>query len=122
MPGVQLQFVDGHRRGADAGVVEQQVQAAVGLADAGEERLDTGGIGDVAGYRQGFAALLPGFCGEGLQRFGATGGEDHAKAVLQQAEGDGAADALGGTGDEGDGASGGHGRSLGGGGVSKASR
>ncbi len=93
MPGVQFQLVDGHRRGTDAGIVEQQVQAAVGVADAGEQRLDAGGIGDVAGYRQGFAALLPGFFGERLQGFGAAGGKDHAEAVLQQTEGDSAADA-----------------------------
>ena len=52
LPLVERQIFDRHRRRADAGIVEQHVEPAVGLLGLGEQRFDGGRIADVGRHRQ----------------------------------------------------------------------
>ncbi len=74
-----------HRRCADAGIVEHEVEPAEAVGHLGEQRGDRAGIGHVGGHRQ---ALAEGFAELGgfFQLVGAAAGERHRVAGLHQRE------------------------------------
>ena len=78
-------------------LLNEQVEPAEPLADDGEQRRDRRRIADVARHGDGAGADL----GRGrLQRLGAPAGEHDREAVGRQRDGDGAADAAAGAGDD----------------------
>ena len=96
-PLLDAELLERNRRGADARVVEEQVEPAVAVVDLGEERPDRGRIGDVAGDRDG---AVPGRRGGGFERLEAPPREDDRPAVVGEGDGDRGADAAAGSGDE----------------------
>jgi hypothetical protein len=96
-------------RRVDAGIVEQHVETAEAVLDLAEQGGDRGLVGDVGGNRDRVAA---GFRDDFVERFDAAAGDDERIAGFCQCEGDGAADAGAGAGDECDLASVGHKRSF----------
>jgi hypothetical protein len=91
-----------HRRVADAGVVDCDVDSPEALHCGGEERLDVCRLADVAGVRVDVGAVLFG----DLRRLGEAVGvqvqQRQLRAFKGEALGDAAADAASGAGDQGD--------------------
>ena len=86
----------------DAGVVEGHVQPAEGVDRRVQGGLDVFGAGDVAAHGDGLAAgLLDQACRLGVGLL-VDVGDHHAGALTGERLGGGAADACGGSGDEGD--------------------
>ena len=55
LPILEGELVEGHAPSTGAGIVEQDIQAAVGLLHLGEERIDRGGIGHIGGHGEAMA-------------------------------------------------------------------
>jgi hypothetical protein len=102
LPVGQLEFLEGHGRSVPAGVVDQEVEPAVGLADGGEQGLHRSRVGDVGGDGEAVVTGGPELAGEVVQRLWASPREHHGPAVARQREGDGAPDTRTSTGDDGD--------------------
>ena len=83
----------------DAGVVEQHVEAAVAVVDRGKKGIDRSGLAYVGRERQGVGAV--GHCGGQFEFREAAAGERKGIAGGGHGQGDGAADATAGSGDEG---------------------
>ena len=94
--------VDGVVVGAEAGVVDEDVEAAVVALGGGEDGFYFVEVGDVAGEGVGFAAGFLDFLLEGFEFGEVAGGEGDFGAGLGEGEGEAAADAFAGAGDEGD--------------------
>jgi hypothetical protein len=94
--------VDG-REAVDAGVVDQDVDLAVGLLGFGEEALDLGDFGDIALHSDGLSTFR-GDVGDNLIRALAAGCivDDDFGAGGSKVAGNLCADALGRAGDDGD--------------------
>ena len=106
----------------DAGVVDEDVDAAEAGDGFGDEALGFGGLGEVGGDEVEVVGLEVGELGEegglGVLELGEiAGGEDEADGVVSEAGGDGEAQAAGASGDEDDGA---RGVGIGGGGLAVA--
>ena len=84
-----------------AGVVDDEVDAAERQHRLGERGADLLGIGDVDGDRHGDVAVAD-LGRDPLGRLGVDVGDDDARSLGGEAVGDGPADARAGTGDEGD--------------------
>ena len=97
LPLVDVELFERDGGGADARVVEEQVEPAVAVVDLGEERPDRGGVGDIARDRHGVG---PGRRGGGFERLDAPSCEDDGPALTAEGEGDRGADAAAGSGDE----------------------
>ena len=92
--------ISGPNDRVDAGVVDQQVEAAERLDRAGHRLGAVGGVADVAATA--IACVGAAQAGDGLrERLGLAGGEADAGALLDEPLGDGQADAAAGPGDEG---------------------
>ncbi len=87
---------------ADAGVVEEDVEAAEGFAYAREQRADRRGVRDIGGDGERGALRGARFGDRLLERLAAPTGEGDAIAFVQQRDGRGLADAGAGAGDDGD--------------------
>ena len=90
--------------GGDDGlaVVDDDVDGAVGLDGLRNDLEDALAVGGVAGHGKALAAELTDLGDGGLNGLQATAGGDDLDAALGQAQGDALADALTGTGDDGD--------------------
>ena len=102
LPGLVGQVLERHRRRADAGIVEQDVEAAEGLLGLGEQRLDRRGIADVGGDGEALGAGRLSLAHGLFQLVRAASGEDGGVALLHQRQCDSLADAGSGAGDESD--------------------
>ena len=92
--GLQQRFA-----GDDAGIVDQDVEAAVLCGDCFESGFRCCGVGNVEGERAGRGGERG---GRGLQAGGVAAVQDDFRAGVRQALGDGSAEASGTAGDEGD--------------------
>src|SRR5690606_32796278 len=81
----------------DAGVGEEDVDAAEALEGGGDHGVDLLGTGEVGGEDEG---LRPGRGGDGGEPVGRAGGEGEAGALAAEHPGERAADAGAGAGDE----------------------
>ena len=81
-PLLERQVLDRDVAGADAGVVEQQIDPAVGLLHGLEQRCDRPGVGDIGRYHQHARRRGVGQGRGFLQHRAAAAGEDHRKPVL----------------------------------------
>ena len=86
----------------EAGVVDEDVEAAVVALGGGEDGFYFIEVGDVAGEGVGFAAGFLDFLLEGFEFGEVAGGEGDFGAGLGEGEGEAAADAFASAGDEGD--------------------
>ena len=84
----------------DAGVVEGAIEASVDIDDALNERLDGGGVGDVAAHERGLAAGVLDHAGRLRAAVFEHVGDDHLGALAGEDARRGASDAGGAAGDE----------------------
>ena len=87
------QVFQGNGRRADAGVVEEQVQAAEPFPGGGEEVGHAVGLADVAGHCQHTAGSVAGHGYGLLQKLGAATGQGHGVTLGGQCQGGAAANA-----------------------------
>ena len=106
LPGFEHVIVLGvlDRLGGDDGlaVVDDDVDGAVGLDGLRNDLEDALAVGGVAGHGKALAAELTDLGDGGLDGLQATAGGDDLDAAFGQAQGNALADALTGTGDDGD--------------------
>jgi hypothetical protein len=103
VPFFHSQFVERNRRRALTGVVEEQIEPAELFDRLIEEGADGVGIGDVRGDGERACSQITRERSGLGECLGAAAGEGDGIAGSQQCEGDGAADARTGAGDDGDG-------------------
>jgi hypothetical protein len=72
LPLLHRELLERDRRRAGAGVVEEDVEAAVLLLDGGEERLDGGRIGGVGRHDEDAVGAIAGGGARRLERVGAA--------------------------------------------------
>ena len=106
LPGLEhvvvLGVLDGLGGNDGLAVVDDDVDGAVGLDGLRNDLEDALAVGGVAGHGKALAAELADLGDGGLNGLQATAGGDDLDAALGQAQGNALADALAGTGDDGD--------------------
>ena len=87
LPGLERQVLERHRRRADAGIVEQDVEPAEGRLDRGEQRQDRLALRHVGRHRQRLGAERIDFAGDLVEHFLAAAGQHQAVAGFRQGNG-----------------------------------
>lgn len=99
LPALERQFLD-RRRSAKPGIVEQDVEPAIGLLGPGEECVYRIGIADIGRHAECFALGALDLADNRLQRLRPAAGDDDRKPLLGQRQCRGLADAAAAAGNE----------------------